>query len=412
MKESSYKEILKENQFVKMMVANVISRFGDSIDVIAFSWLVYAITGSPAWIAIIFGCNSIPNIIFQPFAGVMVERFSKKWVMVLCDISRGSMVAITAVLYIIGILNPWMLLGITFINSTLEAFRTPAGIAIVPKILPEDLYSHGMALRTTLERISEVIGLASAGGVIAILGIQAAMFIDAVTFLISAVFIGWIRYVENVKRTDRISLSTFKHELSEGFNYLRDKRLVFWICIFGSLIGFVFIPINSFGVVYIQDILMLGPEGLSAFSLAIVIGLGIGSFSTPKVKARIGGRHLMGIGGMLSGIDFLLLIAISYFQDSTMVYLSMMTIMLLFGISAGFIQVIINVAFMTHIEEQYMARVGSLFNAMAMSITPIGSLFFAVLASIMSISHIFVLSGFIAIALFSSVYFIQEFQTL
>lgn len=61
-----------------MMVAGLINRFGDSIDAIAFTWLVYAITGKASWSALVFAANQLPSVLVQPFAGVLVEGMDKK----------------------------------------------------------------------------------------------------------------------------------------------------------------------------------------------------------------------------------------------------------------------------------------------------------------------------------------------
>ena len=68
-----YRDILSQKQFMKIIFADVISRFGDSIDAIAFTWLIYTVTGSAAWSAVIFAVNQIPTVLLQPFAGVLVD---------------------------------------------------------------------------------------------------------------------------------------------------------------------------------------------------------------------------------------------------------------------------------------------------------------------------------------------------
>lgn len=62
-KKVGYKELLKQNEYLKLLFANVISRFGDSVDELAFTWLVYQVTGSAAWSAIVFAMNQLPSII-------------------------------------------------------------------------------------------------------------------------------------------------------------------------------------------------------------------------------------------------------------------------------------------------------------------------------------------------------------
>ncbi|MFQ7539968.1 MAG: MFS transporter, partial [Clostridium sp.] len=108
--EQGYRQIFKQKEYMKMTGANFINRLGDSIDMIAFTWLVYELTGSASWSAVMLGVNMIPNVIVQPFAGAVVERMEKKRVMIVCDSLRGILTAAIAVLYMLSVLQPWMLL--------------------------------------------------------------------------------------------------------------------------------------------------------------------------------------------------------------------------------------------------------------------------------------------------------------
>ncbi len=183
----SYRDLKDQKQYLKLIGANVVNRLGDSLDAIAFSWIIYEITSSASLMALIIAINYIPTIILQPIAGVIVDSIPKKRVMVLTDIGRGVIVALVALLYMNDSVAPLILALCTFLNSTLEAFRIPAGLAIVPKLLDRDKYTIGSALNSTLSRICEIIGLASAGAVIALIGSHGALLIDAGTFFISSI---------------------------------------------------------------------------------------------------------------------------------------------------------------------------------------------------------------------------------
>lgn len=73
-----YKDIFKQKEYMKMMVAALINRFGDSIDAIASTWIVYELTGSAVWSAVIFGVNKVPSVFVTPLAGAWVEGRNKK----------------------------------------------------------------------------------------------------------------------------------------------------------------------------------------------------------------------------------------------------------------------------------------------------------------------------------------------
>ncbi|CBK73413.1 hypothetical protein CIY_04750 [Butyrivibrio fibrisolvens 16/4] len=76
-KKHSYKDVFSQTEYVKIMFAALINRFGDSIDAIASTWIVYQITGSAAWSALIFGINNLPTVVVTPLAGPWVEGKTK-----------------------------------------------------------------------------------------------------------------------------------------------------------------------------------------------------------------------------------------------------------------------------------------------------------------------------------------------
>lgn len=170
-KKIGYLDILKDKNYCLFMIGNLISRFGDSIDTIAYGWLVYEITGSTSLMALLFGVNAVPTIIFQPIAGVLVDYKNKKKVMVICNLGRAVVVTVTAVLFILGLLRSYHLFIFTFINSSFEAFESPAGVAAMPLIIDKEKFAYAKSVQGTLSRIIELFGLAAAAGIIAVLGI-------------------------------------------------------------------------------------------------------------------------------------------------------------------------------------------------------------------------------------------------
>ena len=155
-----YSDILKnEKNFRYMILANLISRFGDSVDAIAYSWMVYQLTGSTAWLSVILGVNMVPTVLFQPLGGALTEYFRKKRVIVVCDIARGGVVFLTGACMLLGILRPWHLLILTFVNSSIEALRIPNGLAILPQILKKENYKAAISMDQGVRRTSELVGL-------------------------------------------------------------------------------------------------------------------------------------------------------------------------------------------------------------------------------------------------------------
>ena len=147
-----WRDLRTQKDYLKVLVANTISRFGDSIDAIAFTWLVFAITKSASWSAIILALNYLPTIFIQPFAGTLVENMDKKKIIVITDMIRGFVVAALAILYMMNLIVPGVLVVFTLIISIAEAFGMPAASALIPKILAKEYYEVGVALSGTLSK--------------------------------------------------------------------------------------------------------------------------------------------------------------------------------------------------------------------------------------------------------------------
>ena len=105
-REISYRQILRIPDYRKLILSNMVNRFGDSIDSIAFTWIVYQITHSAAWSAIVFGVNFLPNVVVQPFAGAIVEKMDKKRVLIITNLLRAIVITAFVALYIFGHIEP------------------------------------------------------------------------------------------------------------------------------------------------------------------------------------------------------------------------------------------------------------------------------------------------------------------
>jgi len=175
-KKIGYKDIFKQKEYMKMMVAALINRFGDSIDAIASTWIVYELTGSAVWSAVIFGVNKVPSVFVTPLAGAWVEGRNKKAIMIITDLIRAVCVAFVASGYLLGFLQPWMLLVTTSINIDSGSISVgPAGSALTPRVLKAEYYEYGRSLMSTFSSVTELAGTMAAGGIIAVIGAAGAI---------------------------------------------------------------------------------------------------------------------------------------------------------------------------------------------------------------------------------------------
>jgi len=395
---TSYRPLKAEKEYLKLIAANIINRFGDSIDGIAIAWLMYQITHSAAMMALILGLNYLPTILLQPFTGAMVERLSKKRVMILFDIARGLVVVAMAGLYVLGYLTPAILTGMMLLISTLEAFRSPAGSAIVPLLLKPELFKVGSALNQTGSRIAEIVGLALAGGVVALLGSQGALLIDAATFFLSALIIGFIHVKEDLPE-EKISLKSTAKSFLEGLSLMKTSRVLVILLLIGALMNFLFVPLNAYAAPFIADYLKGGAETLSLLNIVLVLSLGLGSFVAPKIK-KISGKTQLILFGIIEGIALCIFALGGYLTPKLLQYGVVLFSCVLMGFGAGIINVVYNAAFLRLIPVEFMARLSGISTALIVCSLPIGSFICAALAAVLPVPVAILASGVMSIGLY------------
>lgn len=185
----TYKELLANTNFRKNLGASLINRFGDSIDAIASSWIVYELTGEASWSAIIYAINRLPTIFLTPLEGPWVERYNKKTIMVVTDLIRALCVGVLATGLLLGFLSAPLLAVLNLIISSAEAFRIPAGTAIFPQIVSKDQYGTAMSVNQASSSVVELVGTGAAAAIIVVIG-SAIMPVTAFVVSIALRFVG------------------------------------------------------------------------------------------------------------------------------------------------------------------------------------------------------------------------------
>lgn len=414
-KAATYKLFFKtEKKYLFLIVSNLVGRFGDSIDSIAYGFMVYELTGSAAWLAVVYGVNSIPTILFQPFAGALVEFFNKKTVVILCDIGRGCIVFCTGIMLICGVLKPWHLLLLTFANSCFESFRIPAGLAIIPSVLQKKNYSMGLSLNQSACRISELIGLGCAGALIGLLGTGGAIVIDAITFFLSALlfFLLKLPKAENHITEHRISVKSYLNDLGAGIQYFKQNHIVFVICMIGFLLNVTAVPLEKLQAAFVSECLNLGVSALSLGSISMTLGLILGTVAFVYLEKIISTKIILVWGGGFIGVLYFGLILAGTLELSELRYMTYGILLFIFGFINSLIGMCVQVTCMKSIPDEYIGRVGSIFSAMACSSIPAGSFLLAVVLPFLSIIETYFLVGIATIFIFTLIGRVRSIRSL
>lgn len=417
-----YGEIIKEREYRKLIFATVINRFGDSVDAIAFTWLVYQITHSAAWSAIVFALNTLPNVVIQPFAGAIVEKMDKKHVIVATHLLRAVIITLFAFLYRAGLVNALAMAIFTLVITTVESFNLPATSAFTMQVVKKEHMTCGMSLNSMLSSAASLAGTGAAGVIIATAGVSTAMMIDVVTFGVAAVLISAMKagrakvteaaQNEASKTTSATGETENKIEQSkiefflDGFRYVASSRV---ICNYGLLavaLNFMLIPINALQAPIASEIFKMGGEILSIAGAFAAIGGIAGSALVPVLSQKLSPLKMIMLGTSLLGAGMLGMACGGVLAGNNIAcYVDVAASFFIMMVAASIIGGTINIQFMKNADPKYIARAAAVMGACGTACMPVGSLLLSAVVTKVSTGAILVFCVIFAIAILAILVF-------
>lgn len=229
--------LLTTRNFGLLFSGQVISQIGDSMNKVALLWFVYELTGSAFKMTAIGLLQTIPPLIFGPLIGVYLDRMSKKSVMIGVDLIRTVLVTLIPLLYAFDTLTLERLYLLVFTTSIVSTIFGPALASSVPLIVSRPQLTGANALIHATTNIGLLIGPAISGVGIAMVGAQNVLYIDAATFLASALCLMPIVMREGPRGVPRPAASPgLAQDLLIGFRFIFiQHRTVFLLMLTATL---------------------------------------------------------------------------------------------------------------------------------------------------------------------------------
>jgi len=216
----------KHAAFRWLFVGRNIDAIGNSVAPVALAFAVLDITDSKAALGIVVASRSLTNVLLLLFGGVIADRFPRRLVVV----SSASAAAVTqgavAALVLTGSAQVWSLAAISALNGAVSAIAFPASSAMVPQTVPaQDLQRANVLLRVGLN-VTGLLGVAVGVQLVAIVGPGWGIFVDALSFAISALAFSRVR----IEPGSRPAPSTIVADLRDGWSEFVSRRWV-WVIV-------------------------------------------------------------------------------------------------------------------------------------------------------------------------------------
>ena len=279
--------ILGDRHFVRLWIAQTIGLAAQNGIHFVQMVMIERLTGSSAQMGLMILAFSLPGILFSAFAGVVVDRLSKKRVLLVATILR--VFTISSYVVALKFLEGWHVLialyGVTFLSATIAQFFAPALWAKVPLIIGEEKLLAANALFNLTYAIAQAAGLIILAPLaVKLIGIENSFLVIAGIYLIAAVLVAALPGDKPARREGRPKTSPSSlawKELREGWNFIVTQRGIYMpmaqLTLVATLIMVVAMLAPGFtarvlGMAAEDAVYVFAPAGVGMFLATFILG--------------------------------------------------------------------------------------------------------------------------------------------
>ena len=212
-------------RFTLLWLGQVVSLIGSAMTWFGFTLWAWEATGKASALATISFFAFLPAVLFSPVAGVFVDRWNRKLVMILSDLATALGTFAILILFSLGSLQIWHIYLVSILAGFFTAFQYPAYAAAVTTMLSQEEYARAEGMLGTARALSGILAPVFAAALLPTLGLRGIMLLDLGTFLFALITLLVIPVPQpQSTETGAQSRGTFFEEVQFGFRHIRDLK--------------------------------------------------------------------------------------------------------------------------------------------------------------------------------------------
>lgn len=299
----------KLNTFYTLIITQTFSMIGSRMTSIGVGIWVFAETGriSPLLLTSFF--NELPGMLAGSLAGVIVDRWDRRRIMILADAGQAIGSLLLMVSFLSGHFEVWHLYTVAFLQGIFSTFQSPAERAATTMLVPEAQREHANAIKETSFPLAGIIAPVLTGLLYTIVGIAGIILIDLATFLMAVTVLLFIHIPQPAKTEAGLSaLGGFWKEAFGAFRYITSRRALFVFMLYMAFINFMLNGPLDLTLPYLILLTrsekaagsIIGVTSLGAFVGASLIAVWGGT--RPRINTSIAGLIVAGVMFLFFGI--------------------------------------------------------------------------------------------------------------
>ncbi len=234
--------------------------------------LILDMTGSAVHLGLVILARTVPSVGFGLVAGVLVDSFNRRLILVITKVSVFVLSIAFAALIVSGRLEIWHIYAFSFLRGATMAFDQPARRAMIPSIVPRHLIVNAMALSTGSMTAMRIFGASAAGLMIGFWGFKAPFIAIAVAYAFALVFT-WMLRVPDHERSGYQGMRQMGSDFLDGFRYAWSSPAIRGVLMVGLgyfMFGMAFMQV--FAPLFATQVLEIGNGGFGLLVGAMGIG--------------------------------------------------------------------------------------------------------------------------------------------
>jgi MFS family permease len=270
---------------------------------IAQDWLVLQLTGSVAQVGITVACQFAPMLLFGLLGGVLVDRFSKRALMMITQGSFAVLSALLAVLTLTGVVQAWHIWAIAFLVGMVTVIDNPARQVFVTEIVGHEHLRNAISVNSSVFQLGGMIGPALSGALLVAVGAGWSFGVNAIACVAVVVTLGFLK-VSELHRTPPAPRG--KGQLVEGLRYAVRKPTIIVPVVLVAFFSVFALTMPVLLSAFASQVYDVGAGGYGVFNSAVAIGALAGALlSTRRAVVRlrtiVGGVFWTGVLLVVSG---------------------------------------------------------------------------------------------------------------
>lgn len=353
-------------KYILLWLSQSISQLGSSMTGIALIIWNFGESGSAMSVSLMTFCSFVPYVIVSLFAGAIVDRHSKKAIMLVCD-SIAALCTLSILLSAaFGTLSVQQIYIVNAVVGFMNAFQQPASVVSVGKLIPKEKLANASGMNSFSSSLTAVLSPVIAASLFSFGGLRIILLIDILSFAFAFfVLLFFIRIPEEYVKSERKSVLT---ETLEGFRFLRNEKGLF--CVMLTMAMIMFFTMITYENILSPMILARSGSSLVLGMVTAVIGAG-GIAGGVLVSLGKGGKNCVRMIYLSAALSFLL-------GDIMMAVGRNVFMWSIAGIAASlpipFITAGQNMIIYNRVPEELQGRVFAVRNAVQFSAAPVGIL--------------------------------------